>query len=472
MTVLDNQRINRAPYPPIPPAPSLIGRGELITQCVDRLIPSASVAGQTPIKPHLILRGAGGIGKTAIAYALIHHEQIKTYFGDRRFFFRCDTLSDDTSRLKCERLNDDVLKCIGPGEGATWPLRERFMSRFQNKFLVVFDNFETIIDEICDSPRRTSPWEDLTRNLASLSNVALLFTTRTSFAQHWEDSSIPEIEVPPLTQQDGLDLFMRISRSKFPPMEDLVNFVSWSLACLPLAIRTVAYSASDYGTIEEVKRAWRIGLTVIDNFPGSENNRESSVGASVSLSLNSNAFKTKKGIRAKALLYIMARITHNLRGGSLESLRTEVRMLAEMSLIELTKVAPVSWIEYREEQTQTETETEGYRILPPVKRTILVKWDEDAALAQAIYSVGRVIMSTYVQEIIHYPIRLCDRMFDWKLDELVQVVLKAIPTSAEIDLEMERDCLDVGLRTHLDAWNLGGSNSVGSLLCYLRQLGD
>ena len=61
--------------PPLPPR-TLFGRDELIEKTVDLAEKLISVA----------LIGPGGIGKTSIALAVLHHGRIKEQFGDDRDF--------------------------------------------------------------------------------------------------------------------------------------------------------------------------------------------------------------------------------------------------------------------------------------------------------------------------------------------------------------------------------------------------
>ncbi|EJD42771.1 hypothetical protein AURDEDRAFT_126326 [Auricularia subglabra TFB-10046 SS5] len=71
-------------YPPIPPAPQLHFGRATETQAVVDAITQTGRAGR------LAILGGPGIGKTALAAAVLHDPAVAERFGARRFFVRCD----------------------------------------------------------------------------------------------------------------------------------------------------------------------------------------------------------------------------------------------------------------------------------------------------------------------------------------------------------------------------------------------
>jgi tetratricopeptide (TPR) repeat protein len=234
------------------------------------------------------LIGAGGIGKTAIALSVLHHERIKKRFGDNRRFICCDQFPSASRPHLLSKLSKAIGAGIENPEDLT-PLRPFLSSK---EMILFLDNAESILDpQGIDAREVYTVVEELSR----FGNICLCITSRISTVPpHCKRPTVST-----LSMGSACDIFYGIYENggRSDIINDLVKQLDFHALSITLLATTASHNMWSYNRLA---KEWNIHRGRVLRTDYNE-----SLAATVELSLDSPTF-CKLGSNARDLLGVIA----------------------------------------------------------------------------------------------------------------------------------------------------------------------
>ena len=249
--------------------------------------------------PALVL-GPPGVGKTNLTLAVLHSPVVVEAFGPRRFWLRCDAITDPAE------LAGDLATALGAPASRGDAMASAVALLAEAPSLVVLDNAET--------PWEADPLaaEAFLEALAAVPGARMVASLRGSERPGGPTWARP-LRLAPLVGPAARELFVSIAGDRFAA-DGLDGFLD-EMGGLPLAIELLAYVAETEDNLEALIGRWRQERsTILARAGGLE--RSLSIGASFEVSWSSTLLTDP----ARRLLSLLGALPDGIAHDDLDAL--------------------------------------------------------------------------------------------------------------------------------------------------------
>lgn len=264
--------------------------------------------------------GPGGVGKTCIGTAVLHHPRVVSKFGRLRWFISCEALLDADS------LKAALASLFGVDERKVVLHLKKIAERIESDMLLVLDNLETIWESLKKRPAT----EELLLQLTGVHRLSLLVTLRGAerpSSVPWSRPFLPSLPMLDLSSAKAIFVSIADIAEDEPGLEELLNAID----CLPLAITLLA-TQTQYVGLSTIIALWHQQKTAM--VTRGLNDRLSSLDVSIAISLASERLARFPG--AFNVLQVLSLLPDGIAFANLEQIlpneSDEVTTLLQLSL--------------------------------------------------------------------------------------------------------------------------------------------
>ncbi|KAJ6477705.1 P-loop containing nucleoside triphosphate hydrolase protein, partial [Mycena sanguinolenta] len=247
--------------------------------------------------PRIVILGGGGMGKTSLARAALHHPHTLARF-EQRFFVSAEPATTSVELAALIGLHVG----LNPDKDLTNVVVHYFSRKAS--CLLILDNLETVWEPI----QSRAGVEEFLSLLTDLENLGLMITMRGAERpgkSQWTHPFLPPLQ--PLSDDATQKIFMDITDNSYPAEEfnQLLSFTD----NLPLAVDLLAHLVDCEG-LESVLARWETEKTAMLSVGY---DRKSNLDASINLSLSSPRMTSE----SKELLSLLSILPNGLSDAEL-----------------------------------------------------------------------------------------------------------------------------------------------------------